>query len=245
VARVYFGIVTSTVVWLAALPLVALRFHIVAPIGILLNIPLIPITSAALLLGGLGLGLSAIWAPLGVPASRAAGVLLDVTQRIVLWGVAQPWAYRFVAGPGWAWVLISYALLGLAAITATASLRTAQARARAPKSAREAPAAGRLRRHGPWWLLAAWSLGGGILAAVPTPPQKAEADILAVGHGLAVVVHAPGGQAMLYDCGRMGDPSVGRRIIAPALWSRGLSRIDEVILSHAEPCHRDPTPDGG
>ena len=103
-AQLVFGVVTSTVVWLAALPLVALRFHIVSPIGILLNIPLIPITSTALLLGGLGLGLSAAWGPLGVPASRAAGVLLDITQRVVLWGVAQPWGYRFVAGPSWGWV---------------------------------------------------------------------------------------------------------------------------------------------
>ena len=108
--RVIFGVVTSTVVWLSALPLVALTFHVVAPIGILLNIPLIPITSTALLLGGLGLGLSAVWGPLGVPASRAAGVLLDVTQRVVLWGVARPWGYRFVAGPGWAWVLVFYGL---------------------------------------------------------------------------------------------------------------------------------------
>ena len=134
-AQLVFGIVTSTVVWLAALPLVALRFHIVSPIGILLNIPLIPITSTAMLLGGLGLGLSAAWGPLGVPASRAAGVLLDITQRVVLWGVAQPWGYRFVAGPSWGWVLVFYALLTLAAVTATATLRVAKARAGTPEAA--------------------------------------------------------------------------------------------------------------
>ena len=59
------GVVASTVVWLAALPLVALRFHLVSPIGILLNLPLIPLTSAALLLGGLGLGLGGGVGPAG------------------------------------------------------------------------------------------------------------------------------------------------------------------------------------
>jgi competence protein ComEC len=242
-AHLVSGVVASTVVWLAALPLVALRFHIVSPIGVLLNIPLIPITSTALLLGGLGLGLSAVWGPLGVPASRAAGVLLDVTQRIVIWGVARPWGYRFVAGPSWGWVVVFYLLLGLAAVAATASLRHEQARTRAPKVAGEIPASGRIRRQAPWWLLAAWSLGGWIVAVIPAPPPTPEADVLAVGHGLAVVIHTPGDRVLLYDCGRMGDPSVGRRINAPALWSRGLSRIDEVILSHADQDHYNGLPD--
>ncbi len=35
----------------------------------------------------------------------------------------------------------------------------------------------------------------------------------------------------------MGDPTVGRRIIAPALWSHGISRIDTVFLSHADQDH--------
>ncbi len=152
-AGVVLGVVTSTVVWLAALPLVALRFHIVSPIGILLNIPLIPITSAAMLLGGLGLGLSAAWGPLGVPASRASGLLLDITQRIVLWGVAQPWGYRFVAGPSWGWVLVFYLLLGVAGVAATASLRHAQARARRRKptrSDRPSGGSGGMVRGGCW-----------------------------------------------------------------------------------------------
>ncbi|MGZ3471845.1 MAG: ComEC/Rec2 family competence protein, partial [Isosphaeraceae bacterium] len=45
------GVLTSAIVWLAAVPLVTLRFHLVSPISILLNIPLIPLTSLALLLG--------------------------------------------------------------------------------------------------------------------------------------------------------------------------------------------------
>ena len=57
-------------------------------------------------------------------------------------------------------------------------------------------------------------------------PGPLEGEILAVGHGLAVVLRLDDGKTLLYDCGRMGDPTVGRRIIAPALWSRGVTRID-------------------
>ena len=99
------GSSTSAVVWLAALPLVALRFHLVSPIGILLNIPLIPLTSIALLLGASGLGLGLLWTPLGVLPIRAADVLLHLTEAIVRWGVAQSWGHRFVAGPAPGWVL--------------------------------------------------------------------------------------------------------------------------------------------
>jgi competence protein ComEC len=66
-ASVVDGVVASAVIWLAALPLVALRFHLVSPIGILLNVPLIPLTSAALLASGLGLILALVWSPLAVP----------------------------------------------------------------------------------------------------------------------------------------------------------------------------------
>ena len=117
------GAVASTVVWLAALPLVALRFHLVSPIGILLNMPLIPLTSAALLLGGLGLAFAVVWGPLGGPLAWAAGWLLKLTEAIALWGVAQPWGHRFVVGPAWGWVLVFYALLGLAAVVCDESPR--------------------------------------------------------------------------------------------------------------------------
>src|SRR5262249_9084489 len=67
--KVVHGVALSTVIWLAALPLVALRFHLVSPISILLNLPLIPLTTAALMLAGLTLLLSAAWLPLGAPAA--------------------------------------------------------------------------------------------------------------------------------------------------------------------------------
>ena len=227
--RLFEGVVASIVVWLAALPLVALRFHILSPIGILLNIPLIPITSAALLFGGLGLALSAVWGPLGGPAIATAGWLLQLTQSVVLWGVARPWGHRFAAGPSSGWVLGFYGLLGLAAFAATAAARSSRV--------------GRLVREGPWWLLAVWSVTGLIAAFIPKPPITPEAEVLAVGHGLAVIIRTPGGQTLLYDCGRMGDPTVGRRIIAPALWSYGVGRIDTVILSHADQDHFNGLPD--
>jgi competence protein ComEC len=231
-ARVVDGIVASTVVWLAALPLVALRFHLVSPIGIILNIPLIPLTSVALLLGGISLVLSSVWGPLGVPLAWAAAGLLKSTQAIVLWGVAQPWGHRFVVGPTWPWVLVFYALLGIATVLATIVARPSKG----TRAVRWVPV-------GVGLLLVAWFAPAWIFAGVGAIGASLEAEFLAVGHGLAVLLHMPDGRTLLYDCGRLGDPSVGRRIIAPALWARGVNRIDTVFLSHADQDHYDGLPD--
>jgi competence protein ComEC len=89
----------------------------------------------------------------------------------------------------------------------------------------------------------AWIIPGWLLAGQGRPVGSIEGDVLAVGHGLSVVLQLHDGHTLLYDCGRMGDPRVGRRIIAPALWSRGVTRLDTVILSHADQDHYNGLPD--
>lgn len=210
------GLVVSTVVWLAALPLTALRFHIVSPIGILLNVPLIPMTSLALLASGVSLGLAAVWEPLGHPAARLASLLLDGTEQVVRWGVAQPWGHGFVPEPSLLWVLGFYLFLGFAA----------------------AALVGRWPRRTLIVTVAAgWAFVGLALALLPHPSRPLSAEILSVGHGLAVVIETGNRGAVLYDCGRMRDPSVGRRVIASAIWARGIHKLDHVILSHADADH--------
>lgn len=216
--RIWQGVVVSTVVWLAALPLVALRFHVVSPIGILLNVPLIPLTSLALVAAGLTLALSALWPPLGSGPAWGCARMLDATERLVLWGASRSWGHWFVAGPPWGWVAAFYGLLGLAAWLG-------------------------FRGRGLHMALGGWAVLGMVLASWTGRPEATEAEVLAVGHGLAVLIRGDDGRAILYDCGKLGDPGVGRRIIAPALWARGVHRLVEVWLSHADADHYDGLPD--
>src|SRR5262249_1148413 len=60
---------------------------------------------------------------------------------------------------------------------------------------------------------------------------------LAVGHGGCTVLETPDGRVLLYDAGALSGPDVTRRLIAPYLWSRGIRRVDEVFLSHADNDH--------
>jgi len=222
------GLVVSAVVWLAALPLVALRFHLVSPIGVLLNLPLIPLTSAALLFSGASLGLAAVWGPLGWPFARAGGLLLGWTEDVVRWGAACRWGHAFVPEPSRAWVFGFYAVLGVAAASMAGGWRWPGRKMAAT-------------------LTVGWAAAGLGLAVAPAVTARRDdpprAEVLAVGHGLAVVIETGGGRAVLYDCGRMRDPSVGRRVVAPALWARGVSRLDAVVLSHADADHYDGLPD--
>ena len=206
----------SAVVWIVAWPLVELKFHLFSPVGILINLPLIPLTSLALLLAGLTLALSAFWPPLGWPSAWACGKCLVLTEFLVRWGKNLSWGHHFVPGPSWILVAIFYALLALATLALGCRWKSARG----------------------WWLaLVVFSFGLSSLPMFSTRPTTPEVEFLAVGHGLAVVVRSPEGRTALYDCGKMGDPHVGRRIIAPALWARGISQVDVLILSHADSDH--------
>ena len=69
------------------------------------------------------------------------------------------------------------------------------------------------------------------------PTGELRCTFLAVGHGICVVIETQDGRVLLYDAGTVGGPDVTRRQIAPFLWQRGIRRIDEVFVSHADLDH--------
>ncbi|NIP86645.1 MAG: MBL fold metallo-hydrolase, partial [Planctomycetales bacterium] len=48
---------------------------------------------------------------------------------------------------------------------------------------------------------------------------------------------------MLYDAGRMGSPESATRGISALLWSRGLTHIDALLISHADADHFNSVPE--
>ncbi len=87
----------------------------------------------------------------------------------------------------------------------------------------------------------AWCGAGLLLLALLawTPWYRApEAVFLDVGAGDATVLLAPGGGVMLVDGGpRNSRQDAGARVVAPYLWSRGVQRIDRVVLTHPDADH--------
>jgi competence protein ComEC len=57
-----------------------------------------------------------------------------------------------------------------------------------------------------------------------------------------VVVELPDGQVLLYDAGRLGSPAGAARVVAGYLWSRGITHLDAIVISHADADHYNAVP---
>lgn len=217
----------SGAIWAVALPLVAYRFHLVSPIAIILN-PLILAPVAISLYSGFGVLLLGSHC---VPLGEVCGFLCDrslwAVERSIGLAEQVPGNHFWTAGPAWWWVLGFYA--GLGALVASPVPRL-------PKR----------------WLVAGLSvwISVGFCAAAKPPlgvvirsQQPLQCTFIDVGHGTSVFVEFPDGRTLLYDAGRLGPPGSASRPIAACLWSRGISHLDAVVLSHADADHYNAIPE--
>ena len=215
----------SAVVWLATLPLVMYRFHLVTPVAVLLN-PIICFPVAAALFSGFGVLLLGGFSSL---LASVCGTICDGSLALTGWLIRGALLFRggYFWGPSpplW-WVLAFYA--AAAALVAAAGPRR---RWRLLMAAAWL-ALGLAYTHGP---LLRWgtSRGKGLLCT-----------FVSVGHGTSVLVELPDGYTLLYDAGRQGLPYVAGRSISAVLWSRGLRHLDALVLSHADADHFNAVPD--
>jgi competence protein ComEC len=71
------------------------------------------------------------------------------------------------------------------------------------------------------------------------PEQRMLVSFPDVGQGDCSLIELPGGKAVLIDGGGARDNrfDIGRRVLAPWLWNKGIRRLDLVVLSHPHPDH--------
>jgi competence protein ComEC len=213
-------LLASAVLWLVIAPLISSRYHLVSPMAILLTPPMLLLSTVALTAGFAALLLSPFGNLVTWPFLTLLQLSLDWSRRLVEMCQQMPFAYWHTPGlPEW-WLLIFY----VGFVTWLLVPR----------------------------LLQQWKLGIGVGLAwlcvgLALPAQsdhrgELRCTVLAVGHGSCAVLQMPDGRVLLYDAGSMMGPEVTTRQIAPFLWSEGISRIDEVLLSHADLDHFNGLP---
>jgi competence protein ComEC len=207
--------VVSVWVWLTVAPLVAWHFHTVCPVALIIGIPVVFLTSIALITGFLMLLVAPLCAPAAIPFGWVTDGCLTGCDALLASAERWPLAYWYVPDlPLW-WVVCFYVLL-------IGGLVLPRFRRRPLRVA---------------MALLAW-LGLGLAFPLLRPGDgQFRCTFLSVGHGSCVVLELPDGRTLLYDAGSLAGPDVTRRHIAPYLWHRGIRRIDEILLSHADLDH--------
>jgi competence protein ComEC len=220
-------VVTGAAVWAVTAPVVASWFHLVSPVGLVLNPLIAPLVAVAMAWGFLCL----VTAPLSTAVAAACGWACDGTLRciggVVSWAAGLPGGYWWVAGPSAWWVAGWYLLLAGTLLVVS----------------RE-----RLTRISTWGVVAAaWVAVGCAGVATPwlsyRPHAEMKAVVAAMGHGCGIVVKSPTGRCLVYDAGRLGAPAAARRAMTGVLWHEGVGRIDTLVISHADTDHFNAVPE--
>ncbi len=211
-ARDYLWLTSG--VTLATLPMVAYYFKQIAWIGLVANAVVVPL--AGFVLVPLGLG-SAVWLLLTggdfLPAAAANEGMLDLFSGVVSLFAKLPGAEWHVASPAVAAMVVFYALLWMAS--------------RQDRWRQWGSAVCVLLLLGWWAWSPRWSDG-----------ETLRVTFLDVGQGDACVLELPAGQTVLIDGGARYDTlDMGRAVVGPYLWERGITRLDHVIATHPQLDH--------
>ncbi len=212
----------SACVTLVTTPLTWLHFNVISFISVIANLLLTIPASFALIAGLLTILLGGLWKPLGYLPALACDLALRWVLWLVEWLSAIPLSHAWLPKvPAW-WVAVFYVLL----VAAIVFLKTHRSR--------RYFIAGSL----------AWIAVGYVLAILPSLRSRdaVQATFVDVSHGTSVLIELPGGANVLYDCGRLGNYLSSSRGIQDVLWNRGITRLDAVVLSHADSDHYNALP---
>jgi competence protein ComEC len=223
VAWLATSVTASLAVEVLLLPVFATVFGRITAAGLLLNLLAVPLMGIVQIAGIAVVCFDRIQ-PVALMAgwlAHAAATAIVESARLVEWA---PWLVLRVSAPSALAVVLYY--VGLtAALTGSQILR---------------------RCGGAVWLMALLAVCTNAafdtdMRARSQPGPLMRVTMFDVGQGDATLVELPGGHKLMVDTG--GSPfgnggfDVGGRVLAPALWARGLRTLDTLLLTHGDPDH--------
>ncbi|MCA9003944.1 MAG: ComEC/Rec2 family competence protein, partial [Planctomycetaceae bacterium] len=184
----YSVFLVTLFIWITTAPLVLYHFHLLSPIGLLVNTLIFPFLFLILLLGYLLMFVGAL-----LPFTAGVfGYCFDQSLLLLLWMVKWtsnlPWSHFELPAPALWWILVYYVLLLLSVLPGLAKHRWNSSIS--VKKWRVS-------------LLPVWILAGLVVPLLTPREPTLRCTFIAVNHGVSILIEAPGGETILYDAGSM------------------------------------------
>ena len=222
----------SLAVYLITLPFLIFHFNQVSLIGLFLNLIMVPLASILIPLALLSLSLGSALPVLGWIVSVPVHLLLECFLVTPQFFSSFTYASVYVPSPPRWWILLYiFVLVGgiwLALKKPSASKDTPQ---------KTLPV-----------MLMKTSLAFALIGVVTLliwpqfpkrPSEILQVSILDVGQGESIFIEFPNRKTMILDGGGFYKNSldVGKVVVAPFLWNRGIDHIDYLVATHSDQDH--------
>ncbi|HEV7220115.1 MAG TPA: ComEC/Rec2 family competence protein [Terriglobales bacterium] len=200
----------------------AFYFHRATIVGLPANIAVVPLTEIMMIAAGAGISLGYVSTAAARLPAFVTAIMLRAAGATVHWMGNLRIADARVATPG-LWV-------GIAACGALVLAMI-------------------LSRRRPVFVATALAGVAAVaiwISIVPPNPQchagVLEVTAIDVGQGDSILLVSPQGRTLLIDAGGLpswmhSDLDIGEDVVSPYLWSRGISRLDAVAITHAHADH--------
>jgi competence protein ComEC len=222
-------IIISLSAGIATGPLVAFYFNQVSFAGVVSNIIVVPFAGMVIVTLGVFSGILSLFFQ-HLPLSGLVQLTADVFISAVSFFSRLPFAEFHPPAPTLLWLML-YAVFSLSLFMHT----------RARLFARFKPfvSSSRIAKMPIIGMMLSGTCLMLVLALSFIPEQHTRISFPDVGQGDCALIELPGGKTILIDGGgsRNNRFDIGRRILAPWLWNKGIRRLDLVVLSHPHPDH--------
>ncbi|MCA9049069.1 MAG: ComEC/Rec2 family competence protein [Planctomycetaceae bacterium] len=195
-------------------PLVAHSFHVLAPVGLLVNVLLIPFTAVILACGYITIAVGLLLPSLAFVPAKALSLSMTLLSQVVAGASQLPGGHLYIADlPEWFLPFYFSLMLLIAVVKAVPLKRSGIA------------------------LLLIGSAAALRMATGPNVTGTVCCTVLDVGHGSAAVAETGDGRVYLIDAGALNRGTVTADSICRFLWRRGYRRLSGIVVSHADLDH--------
>ncbi|MFT4579906.1 MAG: competence protein ComEC [Nitrospinales bacterium] len=215
----------SFTVTLATLPVLLFNFNRISLAGVFLNLFLVPL--AALLIPGvllvtcIGVVSQSLAMLPSIPFIYLTKLFLIIPQFVAEFS----WASIYLATPPAIWIVFYFAVLLSTGYALQHKVRHKEISLPFKIS---------------WSVAAAMTFAMLIWPrAFHFPPKELTVSVLDIGQGESIFIEFPNGKTLLMDGGGFykNSPDVGKIVIAPFLWNRGIDHIDYMVATHSDNDH--------